>query len=97
MQSVEGAEIFVFWSASYSASASLRPMRLVEARVLSLAVLHTLRATPPLTRENEPVRNCESVGAFVSFIIVMRRPSSTPYGCGLISFGSSGSVLVDRL
>ena len=48
------------------------------------------------TREKLDVMNCETVGASVSCIIVASRPSSTPYGCGLISLGSGGSRSVLR-
>ncbi len=65
-------------------------MRVTLARVLSLAVSQIFRATPGLTREKFCVRNCEIVQPCTSFIIVISRPNSTPYGCGLISFGSGG-------
>ncbi len=57
MQSVAGALILVSWIAWYSESASWRPMRLVEARVLTLASSQICRATAGLTRENELTRN----------------------------------------
>ena len=61
-----------------------------------LAALQSRRAMPGLTRENEWTKNCEIVGAFVSLSIATSRPNSTPYGCGLISFGSGGSDSVTR-
>src|SRR5262245_27478442 len=97
MQSVAGALIFVFWMAWYKASASWRPMRLGFARVEIFAVSQIFCATLEVTRENDDVRNCDIELASVSLSIVTRRPSSMPYGCGLISCGSGGSCVVDRV
>ena len=50
----------------------------VLARVLSLAASQIRRATAGLTRENECMRNCETVGALVSLSMPTSMPSSTP-------------------
>ena len=78
MQSVAGALIFVCWIAWYSWSASCRPHFRVLARVLTLAASQICRATAGLTRENECVRNCETVGALVSLSMLTNMPNSTP-------------------
>src|SRR5215475_9099621 len=97
MQSVEVALIFVFWMVWYSASASCRPMRFGFDLVLIFAASQMFWATPVVTRENEVVRNCDIVLAVVSFSIVTSWPSSIPYGCGLISTGSRGISVVERV
>ena len=78
MQSVDGAPILVRWMASYSESASRRPIRDADARGLSLASAQIRRATELLTRENEVLRNCDRVVALVSLSIVTSWPSSMP-------------------
>ena len=97
MQLVWGAGIFVVWIAAYNASASCRPMRFGFARVLIFAASQIFCASPELTRENELVRNCDIVPAGALLSIVTSCPSSIPYGCGLISTGSGGSCVVDRV
>src|SRR5438876_5736650 len=97
MQSVWGAGIFVFWITAYNASASCRPIRCGFERVLIFAASQIFCASPELTRENELVRNWDIVPAEVLLSIVTSWPSSMPYGCGLISTGSGGSWVVDRV
>src|SRR4029079_5251947 len=96
MQSVAGAAIRVAWIASNSESASLRPIVLVLERVEILATLQIFFAIGPVTRENVLVRNCVTVMLGLACSSVISRPSSTPYGCGLISFGSAGSRSAER-
>src|ERR1019366_7586894 len=48
------------------------------------------------TQENSSTRNRNSVRLAVLFNIWISRPSSMPYGWGLISVGRVGSVLVLR-
>lgn len=49
-------------------------------------------ATPLLTFENSSFRKDWIVFCFEYLNKSIKYPSSIPYGCGLISFGSSGSL-----
>ncbi|MCZ7634297.1 MAG: hypothetical protein M5U20_12565 [Phycisphaerales bacterium] len=57
----------------------------------TLAFAHTSPTTTGVTRLNSSFRKPPSCAAFAFFSIVRNVPSSTPYGCGRISFGSGGN------
>ena len=77
-QSVAGAGTFVSWIAWYRASASCRPHFTGLLRTPILAPSQILRATEGLTRENDWIRNCPTVGVLVSLSMPTSRPNSTP-------------------
>ena len=96
MQLVLGAMIFAFWIASCSAAASSRAALVGDDFSDSFAALQISSATFGPTREKSSCRKPESVRASVSFIIPIKRPSSTPCGCGLISSTAGGNSFVLR-
>ena len=63
---------------------------------LPAALMMSLATLAP-TRLNSSCRKPESERQEVSFSIAIKRPSSTPCGCGLISTVSGGSSFVVAL
>ena len=97
MQSVGGAMIFVTLDRLVELLGLLaRRSPAGGATAATPARLQISSAMRGETRENSPVRQPVRLRALVSRSICISTPSSTPYGCGLISAVAGGSSFVTR-
>ena len=88
---VGGASSFTCCIALWTASTSSGCMRFARASGLTPANAQISSATRGETREKSCTSDARIVRLFVDRSILSSIPSSTPYGCGFISFGSGGS------
>ena len=88
--------IFVATIARWIFSASSRVISWGRRLVFTLARSQISSAIRPLMREKSCWRQARRLRVSVSRSICISTPSSTPYGCGLISAVSGGSSRVTR-
>src|SRR3989338_3920160 len=96
-QSIGGAIIFVFCIALYKASASSLAIVFGLALEFIFAFSHISLLTAWLTRQKSLCKNADTELDFVPCNILIRTPSSIPYGCGFISLASFGISLIPRM